>query len=165
MEFSLPGELTEIRAAVGELCQRFGAEYWRALEPDGYPDEFVDALTERGWLAALIPERYGGAGLSLDAASVILEEINASGGNAAACHAQMYVMGTILRHGSPDQKERYLPEIAAGRLRLQAFAVTEPNAGSDTTQIETSHGRKRRHGAYIIRGAEDLDAAGAASPT
>ena len=121
MEFSLPDELRVIRAAVRELCAGFPGEYWRSLEPDRYPDEFVQALTEHGWLGALIPEEYGGAGLGLTAASVILEEINASGGNAAACHAQMYTMGTVLRHGSDEQKGRYLPAIAAGELRLQAF--------------------------------------------
>src|SRR5947208_17116649 len=137
MDFSPPPELAEIRAAVRELCGRFPGEYWRGLEPDRYPEEFVQALTENGWLAALIPEEYGGAGLSLTAASVILEEINASGGNSGACHAQMYTMGTILRHGSDEQKQRYLPRIASGELRLQAFGVTEPTAGSDTTSIQT----------------------------
>ncbi len=138
MDFSIPGELDEIRAAVRELCERFPGEYWRALEPDRYPEEFVTALTENGWLAALIPEQYGGAGLSLTAASVILEEVNASGCNSGACHAQMYTMGTILRHGSDEQKQRYLPQIASGALRLQAFGVTEPTAGSDTTAISTT---------------------------
>jgi acyl-CoA dehydrogenase len=150
MDFAVPDDLTEIRRAVRELCRRFPGEYWRALEPDGYPAEFVGALTEQGWLAALIPEEFGGAGLTVTAASVILEEINASGGNAGAGHAQMYTMGTILRHGSRDQKERYLPEIAAGRLRLQAFGVSEPNAGSDTTRIQTT--AERREGGYVIRG-------------
>jgi acyl-CoA dehydrogenase len=138
MDFAVPEELHEIRAAVRELCARFPGEYWRGLEPDRYPEEFVAALTVNGWLAALIPEEYGGAGLSLTAASVILEEINASGGNAAACHAQMYTMGTILRHGSEAQKQRYLPAIASGDLRLQAFGVTEPTVGSDTTHIQTT---------------------------
>jgi acyl-CoA dehydrogenase len=137
MDFALSQDLQDIRRAVRELCDRFGTVYWRELEPDRYPSDFVRTLTEQGWLAALIPERYGGAGLGLDAASVILEEINASGGNAAACHAQMYVMGTLLRHGSDDQRERWLPQIASGELRLQAFAVTEPGAGSDTTKIQT----------------------------
>ena len=137
MDFSLPPELEDIRRAVRELCDRFGAEYWRGLEPDRYPQEFVATLTEHGWLAALIPERYGGAGLDLDGASVILEEICASGGNAAACHAQLYVMGTLLRHGSEAQRESWLRQIASGELRLQAFAVTEPGAGSDTTAIQT----------------------------
>jgi acyl-CoA dehydrogenase len=143
-------ELREIRGAVRELCARFPAEYWRGLEPDRYPSEFVAALTESGWLAALIPEAYGGAGLSLTAASVILEEINASGGNAAACHAQMYTMGTILRHGSDEQKQRYLPRIATGELRLQAFGVTEPTAGSDTTSIRTT--AERVEGGWVVRG-------------
>src|SRR5437762_257594 len=129
MTFDLPGELLEIRAAVDELCASFPGEYWRALEPDGYPDEFVAALTENGWLAALIPEEFGGAGLGLVAAAVILETINASGCNSGACHAQMYTMGTVLRHGSPEQKAAYLPKIASGELRLQAFGVTEPSAG------------------------------------
>ena len=117
MEFSLPDELTEIRAAVRDLCAGFPGEYWRSLEPDRYPEEFVRALTEGGWLAALIPEEYGGVGLGLTAASVILEEINASGGNAGACHAQMYTMGTLLRHGSDEQKGRYLPKIGRASCR------------------------------------------------
>ena len=116
----------------------------RASSPTATRQEFVAALTEHGWLAALIPERYGGAGLGLDAASVILEEINASGGNAAACHAQMYVMGTLLRHGTEEQRERWLPPIASGELRLQAFGVTEPGAGSDTTTIQTRAAAHRR---------------------
>jgi alkylation response protein AidB-like acyl-CoA dehydrogenase len=153
MDFSLPDELNEIRAAVRELCEQFPGEYWRSLEPDRYPAEFVTALTENGWLAALIPEEYGGAGLSITAASVILEEINASGGNSGACHAQMYTMGTILRHGSDEQKQRYLPRIASGELRLQAFGVTEPTAGSDTTSIATTatevDGGWRVHGQKI----------------
>jgi acyl-CoA dehydrogenase len=150
MDFALPDELGEIRAAVRELCSRFPGEYWRSLEPDRYPEEFVAALTEHGWLAALIPEEYGGAGLGLTAGSVILEEINASGGNAGACHAQMYTMGTLLRHGSEEQKGRYLPRIAAGELRLQAFAVTEPTVGSDTTRIQTT--AERVQGGYVMRG-------------
>ena len=137
MNFAFSEELGEIRSAVRELCARFPGEYWRALEPDRYPDEFVAALTEAGWLAALIPEEYGGAGLALTAASVILEEINASGCNSGACHAQMYTMGTVLRHGADEQKLRYLPRIASGELRLQAFGVTEPTAGSDTTSLQT----------------------------
>src|SRR6185312_3115488 len=137
MDFALSEELKDIRRAVRELCEGFPGEYWRGLEPDRYPDEFVSTLTEHGWLAALIPDAYGGAGLELSAAAVILEEIAASGGNPAACHAQMYVMGTLLRHGSEAQKERWLPRIASGELRLQAFAVTEPDVGSDTTSIKT----------------------------
>ncbi len=150
MDFSLPEELAEIRAAVRELCARFPGEYWRELEPDRYPEEFVQALTDAGWLAALIPEEYGGAGLSITAASVILEEINASGGNAGACHAQMYIMGTILRHGSEEQKQRVLPQLAAGELRLQAFGVTEPTAGSDTTSISTT--ATRTEGGWLVHG-------------
>ena len=150
MDFSSPPELDEIRAAVRELCAGFPGEYWRGLEPDRYPEEFVAALTEQGWLAALIPEEYGGAGLSLTAASVILEEINAAGCNSGACHAQMYVMGTILRHGSDAQKQGYLPQIASGELRLQAFGVTEPTVGSDTTSIQTT--AERVDGGYVVRG-------------
>ena len=150
MDFSVPDELNEIRAAVRELCAQFPGEYWRALEPDRYPEEFVVALTENGWLAALIPEEHGGAGLSLTAASVILEEVNASGCNAGACHAQMYTMGTILRHGSSEQKARYLPRIASGELRLQAFGVTEPAAGSDTTAISTT--ARRADGGWLVHG-------------
>jgi acyl-CoA dehydrogenase len=150
VEFSLPDELTQIRVAVRDLCAGFPGEYWRSLEPDRYPEEFVQALTDGGWLGALIPEQYGGAGLGLTAASVILEEINASGGNAGACHAQMYTMGTLLRHGSDEQKSRHLPKIAAGELRLQAFGVTEPTVGSDTTQIQTL--AERVDGGYVVSG-------------
>jgi acyl-CoA dehydrogenase len=144
-------ELDDLRRAVRELCDGFGTGYWRELEPDRYPQEFVAALTDHGWLAALIPERYGGAGLGLDAGSVILESINASGGNAAACHAQMYVMDTLLRHGSEAQRDHWLPQIAAGELRLQAFAVTEPGAGSDTTRIRTRADRSAA-GGYRVNG-------------
>jgi acyl-CoA dehydrogenase len=150
VDFALPAELSEIRAAVRELCAGFPGEYWRSLEPDRYPQTFVGALTEHGWLAALIPTEFGGAGLGLTAGTVILEEINASGGNAAACHAQMYTMGTVLRHGSEEQKRRYLPRIAAGELRLQAFGVTEPTVGSDTTRIQTT--AERVDGGYVVRG-------------
>lgn len=143
-------DLDAIRDGVRQLCERFGNVYWRELEPDRYPTEFVAALTEAGWLAALIPESYGGSGLPLSAASVILEEISASGGNPAACHAQMYVMGTLLRHGSEEQKARWLPKIANGSLRLQAFGVTEPDAGSDTTRIRT---RAQRDGdGWVVDG-------------
>src|SRR4051794_19246436 len=145
-----PDDLLEIRRAVRALCDGYPGEYWRSLEPDRYPEEFVRALTEHGWLATLIPEEYGGAGLGLAAASAVLEEINASGGNAAACHAQMYTMGTLLRHGSDEQKRRYLPRIASGELRLQAFGVTEPTVGSDTTRIGTS--ARRVGDTYVIRG-------------
>jgi acyl-CoA dehydrogenase len=144
------GDHSELRTAVAELCAQFPGEYWRGLEPDGYPAELVSALTAGGWLGVLIPEALGGAGLGLDEASVVLEEINASGGNASACHAQMYTMGTILRHGSVEQKERWLPQIAAGTLRLQAFGVTEPTAGSDTTRIETT--AERTATGYVVRG-------------
>jgi alkylation response protein AidB-like acyl-CoA dehydrogenase len=150
VNFELAPELGEIRAGVRELCARFPGEYWRELEPSTYPTEFVEALTEAGWLAALIPEEYGGAGLGLTAASVILEEINAAGCNSGACHAQMYTMGTILRHGSQEQKERYLAKIASGELRLQAFGVTEPTAGSDTTKIQTT--AEHVDGGYLVRG-------------
>jgi acyl-CoA dehydrogenase len=150
MDFTLPDEVADIRSAVSALCATFPGEYWRALEPDTYPAEFVAELTRQGWLAALIPERYGGSGLAIGPASVILEEIAASGGNPGACHAQMYVMGTLLRHGSDEQKARYLPQIAAGRLRLQAFGVTEPDAGSDTTRIATR--ARRTADGYVIDG-------------
>jgi alkylation response protein AidB-like acyl-CoA dehydrogenase len=150
MDFSALEELDEIRRAVRELCAQFPGTYWQGLEPDRYPEEFVTALTEHGWLAALIPDEFGGAGLGLTAASVIMEEINASGCNAGACHAQMYTMGTILRHGSAEQKAHYLPKIATGELRLQAFGVTEPAAGSDTTKIRTS--ARRVDGGYRVNG-------------
>jgi alkylation response protein AidB-like acyl-CoA dehydrogenase len=150
MDFREPPEYKDIRSAVAELCEQFPGEYWRALEPDRYPEEFVKALTEHGWLAALVPEEYGGSGLPISAGAAILEEVNAAGCNSGACHAQMYTMGTILRHGSEEQKQRFLPGIAAGELRLQAFGVTEPGAGSDTTSIRT----KATHvdGGYRIDG-------------
>jgi alkylation response protein AidB-like acyl-CoA dehydrogenase len=150
MDFSEPTDAQPIREAVRVLCEGFPGEYWRALEPDRYPAEFVQALTEQGWLAALIPERYGGSGLPLATASVILEELCASGANAGACHAQMYTMGTLLRHGSEEQKQAFLPRIASGELRLQAFAVTEPGAGSDTTQITTR--AERKSDGFIVNG-------------
>lgn len=131
-------DYSEIRESVRRLCARFPGEYWRGLDDaQAYPTDFVRALTESGFLGTLIPEEYGGIGLPLRAASVILTEIHAAGCNAGACHAQMYIMGTILRHGSPEQKARYLPQIAAGTLRLQAFGVTEPTTGSDTTKLKT----------------------------
>ena len=130
-------DLDVIRNEVRRLADKYGCEYWRRLEPDRYPEEFVADLTAHGWLGALIPQEYGGGGLDLTGASVVLEEISASGGNPAACHAQMYVMGTLLRHGSEEQKQKYLPRIASGELRLQAFGVTEPAAGSDTGSIRT----------------------------
>jgi alkylation response protein AidB-like acyl-CoA dehydrogenase len=144
VDFSQPEELDDIRQAVTQLCAGFPGEYWRGLEPDRYPTEFVDALTRHGWLSALIPTEYGGGGLGLTGASVILESIAASGANPSACHAQMYVMGTVLRHGSEEQKRRWLPRIASGELRLQAFGVTEPAAGSDTTRIRTRAVRTER---------------------
>ncbi|MDE0074369.1 MAG: acyl-CoA/acyl-ACP dehydrogenase [Gammaproteobacteria bacterium] len=141
----------ELRAGVRSLCARFDNDYWRASdEARAYPHEFVDALTEAGYLACLIPEEYGGMGLGIREASVILEEINRSGANSAACHAQMYTMGTVLRHGSEEQKRRFLPGIASGELRLQAFAVTEPDAGSDTTRIRTF--AERRGPKYVVTG-------------
>ncbi len=142
---------TEIRSAVRQLCSRFGDEYWRALDAQSaYPDEFVRAMTAAGYLAVLIPEAYGGSGLGIREASVVLEEINRSGGNAAVCHAQLYIMGTLLRHGSEEQKQLYLPKIATGELRLQAFGVTEPDAGSDTTSIRTE--AVRTPDGYVVNG-------------
>jgi alkylation response protein AidB-like acyl-CoA dehydrogenase len=151
MDFSLSEELVDIRGAVRNLCDGFPGSYWRGLEPDRYPEEFVRALTEHGWLSALVPEEYGGAGLGLPAASVILEEICASGGNAGACHAQMYLMGTVLRHGSDEQKARYLPLLGSGELRLQAFGVTEPTVGSDTTRIQT-RAQRNDGGGWVVNG-------------
>jgi acyl-CoA dehydrogenase len=141
----------EVRDAVRRLCAQFPGEYWRALDRDRtYPSEFVRALTEAGFLSVLIPEAYGGSGLGLAAATAVLEEIHRSGCNGGACHAQMYTMGTILRHGSEAQKQAYLPKIAAGDLRLQAFAVTEPTAGTDTTRISTFARREADH--YVVTG-------------
>jgi acyl-CoA dehydrogenase len=132
-------EIAGIRAAVRSLCESFPGEYWRALDRERtYPSEFVNALTEAGFLAALIPEEYGGSGLTISSAVGIMEEIHAAGCNGAACHAQMYVMGTVLRHGNADQKQRYLPKIATGELRLQAFGVTEPTSGTDTLALRTT---------------------------
>jgi acyl-CoA dehydrogenase len=141
----------EIREAVARLCADFPGEYWRALDREmRYPTEFVKALTEAGYLAVLIPEEYGGSGLGVSAAAAILEEIQRAGCNGAACHAQMYIMGTVLRHGSEEQKRRYLPKIASGELRLQAFGVTEPTSGTDTTSLRTTARREGDH--YIVRG-------------
>src|SRR6185312_11288008 len=141
----------EIRIEVAKLCARFPGEYWRNLDRDrAYPTAFVNALTEAGYLAALVPEEYGGAGLPLSAAAAILETIHAEGCNGAACHAQMYIMGTILRHGSPRQKQTYLPKIATGELRLQAFGVTEPTSGTDTTSLRTFAKREGDH--YVVNG-------------
>jgi alkylation response protein AidB-like acyl-CoA dehydrogenase len=134
----LDSDYQELRDAVAEVCSKFPGKYWRELEPESrYPTEFVNAMTEQGYLAALIPEEYGGAGLPIRAGSVILETIHQTGCSAGACHAQMYTMGMLLRHGSPEQKREYLPKIAAGELRLQAFGVSEPTTGSDTTQLQT----------------------------
>ena len=128
----------EVREAVRALCRQYPDSYFRAIDAErGYPEVFVDTLTEAGWLAAMIPQEYGGSGLGLGEATVIMEEINRSGGNAGACHGQMYNMGTLLRHGSDEQKRRYLPKIASGELRLQSMAVTEPSTGTDTTKIKT----------------------------
>src|SRR5882672_9055303 len=144
-------DLAQIRESVRALCAKFPGEYWRALDRErGYPAEFVTALTQAGFLAALIPEDYGGSGLSMTAAAAIMEEIQASGCNSAACHAQMYTMGTLLRHGSAAQKARWLPGIASGQLRLQAFGVTEPTSGSDTLALRTTAVREGDH--YIING-------------
>ncbi|QOV11476.1 acyl-CoA dehydrogenase family protein [Viridibacillus arvi] len=143
--------LEELRQSVRAVCKAFSDTYWREIdEHQAYPTEFVKALTEAGFLAALIPEEYGGSGLGITEASVILEEINRSGGNSGACHAQMYTMGTILRHGSDNQKRMYLPKIADGSLRLQAFGVTEPNTGTDTTNLKTTAVRQGDH--YIVNG-------------
>ena len=151
IQVALGTDYPEIREALRALCADFPGEYWRGLEDDdAYPEAFVDTLTRAGWLAALVPEEYGGSGLPLRAAAVILEEIHAAGCNAGACHAQMYIMGTLLRHGSEAQKRRYLPGIAAGKLRLQAFGVTEPTTGSDTTQLKTRAARAGDH--YIVNG-------------
>jgi acyl-CoA dehydrogenase len=144
-------EIAPVRAAVRALCAKFPGEYWRTLDRDrAYPGAFVAALTEAGFLAALIPEQYGGSGLTMTAAAAIMEEIHASGCNGAACHAQMYTMGTVLRHGSAAQKERWLPAIASGELRLQAFGVTEPTSGTDTLALRTTAVRDGDH--YVVNG-------------
>jgi acyl-CoA dehydrogenase len=144
-------DIDQLRSAVRELCSHFPDEYWREVDQkQEYPKAFVDAVTEAGYLAALIPEEYGGSGLGVTEASVILEEINRSGGHSGGCHAQMYTMGTLLRHGSEEQKRRYLPKIASGELRLQSFAVTEPTTGTDTTQLKTT--AVRRGDVYIVNG-------------
>jgi acyl-CoA dehydrogenase len=151
MEATREPEHGEIRAAVQKLCAQFPSEYWRKLDSERtYPEAFVAALTEAGYLATLIPEEYGGAGLTLSAAAAVLEEIHRAGANGAACHAQMYIMGTLLRHGNAAQKSKYLPPIAAGQLRLQAFGVTEPGSGSDTTSIRTV--AVRDGDCYVVNG-------------
>ena len=145
------GEYADIRESVRALCAKFPGGYWRALDRErAYPSEFVTALTEAGYLAALIPEEFGGSGLGISAAAAILEEIHASGCNGAACHAQTYTMGTILRHGNAAQKQRYLPKIASGEMRLQAFGVTEPTSGTDTLSLRTTARREGDH--YVING-------------
>jgi len=144
-------DITQIRQAVAALCARFPGEYWRALDRErGYPRDFVQALTQGGFLGCLIPEEHGGSGLGIGAAAAILEEVHKSGCNGAACHAQMYIMGTLLRHGSPVQKQQWLPKIAAGELRLQAFGVTEPTAGTDTTALRTTARREGKR--YVVNG-------------
>ena len=144
-------DIGQLRTAVRDLCSNFPGEYWREMDQKReYPKAFVDTVTEAGYLAALVPEQYGGSGLGILEGSVILEEINRSGGHSGACHAQMYTMGTLLRHGSEEQKSRYLPKIASGELRLQSFGVTEPSTGSDTTKLQTMAVRKG--GRYVING-------------
>src|SRR4029079_1721367 len=145
-------EFADIRTSVRALCAKFPGEYWRALDRErGYPTDFVAALTEAGYLAALIPEEHGGSGLGICAAAAILEEIHGAGCNGAACHAQMYMMGTILRHGSAVQKKEYLPKIASGDLRLQAFGVTEPTSGTDTLALRTT-AKREGNDHYVING-------------
>ena len=151
MKISHADQHTEIRDAIRDLCKQFPDEYFRKVdEARAYPEEFVNALTQAGWMAALIPQEYGGSGLSLTEATVIMEEINRCGGNSGACHGQMYNMGTLLRHGSKEQKEKYLPKIATGELRLQSMGVTEPTTGTDTTKIKTTAVRKGDR--YVING-------------
>src|SRR6266516_4005464 len=148
---ALGEDYPELRESLRKICEKYPGEYWRKLEHEqAYPTAFVAELTEGGFLASLIPEEYGGSGLPLRAAAVILEEVNASGCTASQGHAQMYIMGTVLRHGSEEQKQRYLPEIASGELRLQAFGVTEPTTGSDTTKLKTRAVRQGNH--YVING-------------
>ncbi|MFL9911452.1 acyl-CoA dehydrogenase family protein [Paraburkholderia sp. RL17-337-BIB-A] len=151
MQTTQQDSFQDIREAVRDLCQQFSGEYFRKIdEARGYPEAFVDALTKAGWLAALIPQDFGGSGLGLTEASVIMEEINRAGGNSGACHGQMYNMGTLLRHGSEEQKHKYLPRIASGDLRLQSMGVTEPSTGTDTTRIKTT--AERRGDRYVING-------------
>ena len=151
IHITLTEEQQALKKAVADLCQLYPGSYWRELDAKReYPEAFVQELSKAGYLAALIPEAYGGSGLGILEGGLILEEINHSGGNAAACHAQMYIMGTLLRHGSDEQKARYLPQIASGALRLQAFGVTEPNSGSDTTQLQTT--AVRQGDVYVVNG-------------
>ncbi len=151
MDFTLTDEQAQLRDEIRKVCQGFADPYWREVDARGeYPEAFVRRLTELGWLGALIPEEYGGAGLGVTEASIILEAVNRWGGNSTACHAQMYTMGTLLRHGSEEQKRRYLPGVASGELRLQAFGVTEPDSGSETTRIRTT--AVRRGDRYVVNG-------------
>ena len=151
MQQSVADDYQDLRDAVRALCAEFPDEYHRRIdEARAYPEEFVDALTRAGWMAALIPEEYGGSGLGLTEASIIMEEINRAGGNSGACHGQMYNMNTLVRHGSEDQRRKYLPRIAAGELRLQSMGVTEPTTGTDTTRIKTTAVRQGDH--YVING-------------
>nr|WP_066158883.1 acyl-CoA dehydrogenase family protein [Halalkalibacter krulwichiae] len=153
MNFELTEFQNDIRDGVREVCSRFDLDYWRTVHEEGsYPKEFVKAMSDAGWLGALIPEEYGGSGLGFTEGSIILEEINRSGGNANTVHAQMYTMGAVLRHGSEEQKRKYLPQIAEGSLRLQSFGVTEPDAGSDTTKIKTF--AEKKGDKYIINGSK-----------
>src|SRR5919204_1787795 len=148
---ALTDEQRALKAGVMEICKRYPGEYWRELDAKReYPEAFVNELTRAGYLAALIPQEYGGAGLGIMDGALILQTIHENGGNAAACHAQMYIMGTLLRHGSEEQKKAYLPKIATGDLRLQAFGVTEPNAGSDTTKLQTT--AIRQGDTYVVNG-------------
>src|SRR5262245_44566451 len=147
----LDHDYSDIRDAVAKLCAQFPGEYWRKLDRQmAYPKEFVDALTEAGYLSVLIPEEYGGAGLKLSAAAAILEEIQRAGCNGGGCHAQMYTMGTVLRHGNAEQKAKYLPKVASGELRLQAFGVTEPTSGTDTSSLKTFARKDGDH--YVVNG-------------
>ena len=151
IKIPFPDKYQEIRDALRGLCAKFDASYWQKIDHErNYPELFVDELTKAGWLSALIPSEFGGSGLGLAEATVIMEEINFSGGNAGSCHGQMYNMSTLLKHGSKAQKEKYLPKIASGELRLQSMAVTEPTTGTDTTQLKTTAEKKEDR--YIING-------------
>ena len=151
INLSLTDEQRALKAGVADICKRYPGEYWRELDVKReYPEAFVSELTRAGYLAALIPQEYGGSGLGVTEGCLILQTIHEHGGNAAACHAQMYIMGTVLRHGSEEQKQRFLPKIATGELRLQAFGVTEPNAGSDTTKLQTT--AVRTGDRYVVNG-------------
>jgi hypothetical protein len=152
----------EIRRSVAALCENYPGEYWREKDRDReYPTEFVQALTDAGFLAVLVPEEYGGSGLPISAAAAVLEEIHKSGCNGGACHAQMYIMGTVLRHGSEEQKKKFLPKIASGELRLQAFGVSEPSSGTDTLSLSTT-AVKRGNDKYVVNGQKNMDFTGRA---